>query len=153
MTMPTQDQVEITKLVVALLDGRRLKGHSFNFSTLRQYFDLFPQEGSLGQQGTRVELKDVKAVFFVKDFAGNPGYAEALSEEAGAAGRSLEITFADGEKIVGKTNGYDPQKLGFFLVPTDPNSNNIRIFIVNKNVRQVRHGFRRVPRMESVTKA
>lgn len=139
MTTPPQNP-QMTKLVVAFLDGRRLKGHSFNFAPLREYFDLF-QEDSLAKQGTKVNLKDVKAVFFVKDFAGNPAHAEAPLTETSSAGRSrnMEIIFADGEKIVGTTMGYDARKLGFFVVPLDPKSNNARIFIVNRNARQVRN--------------
>ena len=145
MTTDTQNQPHVTKLVVALLDGRRLKGYAFNFTPLlREHFNLFPQDLSLGQQGIRVELKDVKAVFFVKDFAGNPAYTEPQPAETNEARQHMEITFTDGEKIVGKTVGYDSKKIGFFMVPVDPNSNNLRIFIVNKNVSQVRHRFRSI---------
>jgi len=127
-----------TKIVVAFLDGRRLKGYSFNFSALNEFFDLFPQEKSLGDQGIKVPLKDVKAVFFVKDFAGNAAYGESQLMETRGPGRSLEITFADGEKVRGRTMGYNPQKIGFFVIPIDPGSNNARIFVVNRNTRQIK---------------
>ena len=49
----------------------------------------------------------------------------------------IEILFKDGEKLVGRSEAYNPQKPGFFLFPADPKSNNVRIFIVNKNVHKV----------------
>jgi len=36
------------------------------------------------------------------------------------------------------TEAYDPQELGFFLFPADQKSNNLRIFIVNRNVVQIK---------------
>lgn len=128
----------IVKIVVAFLDGRRLKGSSLNFSALKESFDLFPEEHSAQKRGIKVELKDVKAVFFVKDFSGNPKRKESPSENVRGPGRSLEVTFADGEKVVGATQGFNPQKIGFFLTPTDPASNNSRIFVVNRNALQIK---------------
>ena len=52
-------------------------------------------------------------------------------------GRRIEILFKDGEKLVGTSEAYNPEKAGFFLFPADPKSNNVRIFIVNKNVHKV----------------
>jgi len=48
------------------------------------------------------------------------------------------VSFSDGEKLVGKTEGYNPQKLGFFVFPADPKSNNLRIFVITKNARFIR---------------
>ena len=129
---------QVTKVVVAYLDGRRLKGHVYNFSALKDSFDLLPQENPLQHQGMKVEMKDLKAVFFVKDFIGNPEYRESPLLEAPKHGRKIEVTFSDGETIAGATEGYNPQKLGIFMIPADPKSNNLRIFVVNKNTRQIK---------------
>lgn len=128
----------IVKIVVAFLDGRRLKGSSFNFSALKESFDLFPEESSSQQRGIKIVLKEVKAVFFVKDFSGNPQRRESSPENVRGPGRGLEVTFGDGEKVVGATQGYNPQNIGFFLTPTDPASNNSRIFVVSRNARQIK---------------
>lgn len=137
MATSTQTAREVSKLVVACLDGRRLKGYVFNFSPLRERFRLFPEANSVPESGTDVELADLKALFFVKDFAGNPQYKERY-ESNGGRGRRLEVTFKDGEKIIGTTEGWSPQKPGFFLFPADAKTNNLRIFVVNRNVAQVR---------------
>jgi hypothetical protein len=135
--MPSQNS-NLVKVAVAFLDGRRIKGYTLNFSPQRNCFDLLPQENPLQQRGARVDLSDVKAVFFVKDFAGDPTHHDSLDPAKQGYGRKMEIVLADGERVVGTTPGYDPQSLGFFLVPSDPNSNNARIFIVNGNTRQIK---------------
>ena len=140
MATPPKTLGQVTRVVVAQLDGGRLKGYVYNFSALKSDFDLLPQEDPLQHRGTRVEMKDLKAVFFVKDFTGNPGYHESPLSEAAGHGRKIEVTFNDGEKLTGTTEGYNPQKIGFFMTPVDPKSNNIRIFVVNKNTREIKLG-------------
>ena len=86
-------------------------------------------------------LKDLKAIFFVQDFEGNAQYSERKSYGEGekAQGRKVEVTFADGEVLVGSTMGYDPNRPGFFIFPADPKSNNIRVFAVSSSVKKVRN--------------
>jgi hypothetical protein len=83
-------------------------------------------------------MKDLKAVFFVKDFAGNRDNNETTSADGVKHGRKITITFQDGEDLSGATEAYSPQKLGFFMFPLNPNGNNLRIFVVNKNVRALK---------------
>lgn len=138
MATPARALGQLTKVVVGFLDKRRIKGYVYDFSALRESFNLLPPEDPFQGRGTKVEVKDLKAVFFVKDFAGKVLYQESLRPDAPAHGRKIEIVFRDGEKIAGRTEGYNPQKLGFFVFPDDPLSNNIRIFIVTRNTQQVR---------------
>ena len=127
------------KVVVAYLDGRRLKGYTNDFSPARDQFFLFPegQEPKPGDRGTAVRFGSLKAVFFVKDFAGNPEHLPA-ADNAQLPGKKLEVTFADNETMRGSTLAYNPKSLGFFLQPLDVAGNNERVFIVNQNVRSVR---------------
>ena len=129
---------KMNRAVVAFLDGRRLKGYVFNFSAVKETFRLFPDEMAQQKSGTDVLIKDLKAVFFVKDFTGDPSYHECLTADPTQHGRKIEILFKDGEKLSGKTDAYHAQKLGFFIFPFDPRSNNVRVFVVNKNVHQVK---------------
>ena len=78
-------------------------------------------------------MKDIKAVLFVKTFESNKEYIERKEfiESDRIQGRRVEVTFADGEVARGSTVGYDPQRLGFFLIPVDSDSNNIRIFVIS----------------------
>lgn len=128
----------MNRAVVAMLDGRRLKGYLLNFSALKDSFRLFPNLAATAASGIDVLLKDVKAVFFVKDFRGNPEYRGAAKPSEAQQGRRIEVTFKDGEKLAGTTTGYHAQQLGFFVFPLDANSNNTRIFVVNQSTRNVK---------------
>jgi hypothetical protein len=93
-----------TKVVAAFLDGRRLKGFLFDFSAVRGYFFLFPEsdgEDQAGARGLLVRLAELKALFFVKEFAGNPGYKEQTPAHAAQPGEKVEVTFSDGETRIG----------------------------------------------------
>jgi len=129
---------QANKVVVAFLDGRRLKGYVYDFSALKDSFNVLPADKPLQEHGVKVLMQDLKAVFFVKEFWGNAQYHDQPIVDEHIHGRKIEVAFRDGEKILGKTEGYNPQKLGFFMVPGDPASNNIRIFVVNRNAQQVR---------------
>jgi hypothetical protein len=84
-------------------------------------------------------MKDLKAVFFVKDFTGNSSYNEKKSFAPGQIinGRKVKVSFKDGEVLVGSTMGYDPKREGFFLFPPDAQSNNMKVFVVLSSVGKV----------------
>lgn len=138
MATALQHPDRLNKVVVAYNDGRRLKGHAYNFSAASIHFQLFPEDDSACHAGMVVKFNDLKAIFFVKDFAGNPGYKDRHDVAPHGHGRGIEVTFKDGETIAGTTESYNPQKIGFFLFPADQDSNNIRVFVINKSVRQVK---------------
>lgn len=126
------------KVVVACLDGRRLKGHVYNFSMAKDSFRLFPQEDSHENEGTDICLKDLKAIFFVKDFVGHPEHYDVQNVPLHAHGRALEVNFPDGERIIGTTEAFNPARIGFFLFPVDQTGNNIRVFVINKSAREIK---------------
>jgi hypothetical protein len=63
-----------------------------------------------------VIVKELKAIFFFKDFVGNRVYKERKKYIEGEqpSGRKVKATFMDGEVLVGSTLGYDPNRPGFF---------------------------------------
>ena len=128
------------RVVARFLDGRVLKGQTADFLPAKPLFHVVqpPQAGAAGQV-VEVRLADLKAVFFVKDLVGNAAYNEgkAFADGVRAQGRKLEVEFSDGEIIVGTTQGYQPDRPGFFVVPVDPNSNNERCFVVMAAVKKV----------------
>lgn len=138
MTTPPNSADKMNRAVVAFLDGRRLKGYLLNFSALKENFRLFHNEPGKDQAGSDILLRDLKAIFFVKDFSGNPEAKEIPSGDAPRHGRKIVVTFRDGEELSGMTEGYNAQKPGFFMFPLAANSNNLRIFVINKNVRHVK---------------
>lgn len=134
----TVPDVGLNKVVVAFLDGRRSKGRVYDFSPLKDVFRLVGEGDVPQQKGVEIGLKDLKALFFVKDFRGDSRYKESKKVGNGKPGRKIEVTFFDGEKIVGTTQAYNPNQKGFFVYPGDDKSNSLRIFVVNWNVRDVK---------------
>src|SRR5215467_18753 len=125
------------KVVAAYLDGRRLKGYTNDFSPARDHLVLFPEGSEAGGRGTPIRLGELKALFFVKDFEGDPMHV-SVPDATQRPGRKIEVTFRDGEKMTGFSVAYNPKALGFFLQPADSACNNERIFIVNRNAKQIR---------------
>lgn len=138
MTVSAPADVRLNKVVVAYLDGRRSRGCVYDFSPLKDAFRLVAEGDLAHQKGAEIDLKDLKALFFVKDFRGDSRYRESKKIDDGKPGRKIEVTFSDGEKIVGTTQGYNPKTKGFFVFPADAKSNSMRIFVVNWNVRDVK---------------
>ena len=117
------------KIVARFLSGRVLKGSSLDVDPTRPSFHVRPLEGKTEE----VKLKDLKALFFVRSLEGDASRNDARSTDAHDSrlkGSSpITVKFADKEAIVGLTNRYPPNKPFFFIIPVDPNSNNIRILI------------------------
>ena len=126
-------------MVARYLDGKRVKGFSQDFFPNKDRFHVYPAAKPSGE-AMEVLLKELKAIFFVKDFAGNSLYNERKKYIEGEkpSGRKVEVTFKDGEVLVGSTLGYDPSRPGFFVFPADPKCNNIRVFAVSTAVKKVR---------------
>jgi len=132
--------MEPVKVVARYVNGKRVKGFSQDFFPNKDRFHVYPAAKPSGE-AVEVLVKELKAVFFVQDFAGNSLYNERKKYIEGEkpSGRKVEVTFIDGEVLVGTTLGYDPSRPGFFLFPADPNSNNIRVFAVIPAVKKVRY--------------
>jgi hypothetical protein len=113
-----------------------LKGTSHDFFPNRDTFLLLPAAG--GQDKIEVTVSDLKAVFFVKTYAGNPQRDDktdfSLSKRYG---RKAKVLFEDGEEIYGYVQAYSPNQKGFFIFPADPESNNDRLFALNAAVLKV----------------
>jgi hypothetical protein len=127
-------------VVARYVNGKRVKGFSQDFFPNKDRFRVYPAAKPSGE-AVEVLVKELKAVFFVQDFAGNSLYHERKKYLEGEkpSGRKVEVTFMDGEVLVGTTLGYDPSRPGFFLFPADPKSNNIRVFAVSTSVKKVRY--------------
>jgi hypothetical protein len=86
-------------------------------------------------------MNDLKAIFMVRDFIEDPLYKERKKYIEGEkpSGRKVEVTFIDGEVLVGSTLGYDLKRQGFFIFPADPQGNTIRVYVVSSAVERVRY--------------
>jgi hypothetical protein len=126
------------KIVVRYTEGQILKGYTQDFNPARSQFSLWPSLTSTARERVIVPLARLKGVFFVRDFAGNPGYVERVDSDQLQHGRRIAVTLVDDEVISGRTLNYRADGYGFFVVPADPLANNIRIFVVATAVREVR---------------
>jgi|GEM_PF-192603 len=133
--------MEPVKVIVRYADGRLVKGHANDFSPASISFHVHPIEFGLADKGIEVPIKELKALFFVKDFTGNRAYFDRKEFTKGQqfSGRKVEVTFDDGEALVGSVLGYDPRRLGFFVTPADSQSNNLRVFVISAAVKKFRY--------------
>lgn len=122
------------QLVLKYQDGSIMKGWVDNFNPNKEIFFLHPLKEYSPQEKIDIRLKDLKAVFFVKDFTGYSDYKKIRTFEGyewnTPTERPVIVHFQDGERLYGTTYSYNPNKIGFFVYPIDKNDNSIRIFII-----------------------
>lgn len=122
------------KIVAHYKNHQLVKGVSNNFFPNKIFFNIEDVSGT----SSRINIEDLKAVFFTKDFNGNKDHEDNYAHEIPGAGRKMKIEFFDGEVITGFTLGYSAERQGFFLTPADPDGNNERVFIVNSSTKSAK---------------
>jgi len=129
----------MNQVVVHTKQGQLLKGSTNDFLPTKDRFHLIPVQATPGAKPLEILIADLKAVFFVKDLVGQPEHEKknAFNTDAPLPGRKIRVVFHDGETLQGTTNGYQPGRPGFFVVPADPKSNNERCFIVTAATKEV----------------
>ena len=129
------------KIVAHYQDGRLLKGVTSNFVPNKDFFHFIPMDSPPGSKLLELRTAELKGLFFVKEFGGNPNYKEKkeFDPQKSLAGRKIKVVFKDGELMVGTTVRYPhPQDCtGFFVVPADTNSNNICCFVDKSATQQI----------------
>ena len=123
------------KVVARYRDGRILKGFTHDFNQNKPVFHLSPADSK--NEVVEINTCQLKAVFFVKTFEGNKDYkgpdeAILLEKLKKVPGIKLKIKFFDGEIMYGSTQGYDPERKGFFVFPADQDANCERAFIIRE---------------------
>jgi hypothetical protein len=130
------------KVVARFRDGRILKGLTHDFSPMKDIFHLTTADEK--KEFVEINLSQLKAIFFVKTFEGNKDYkgpteAEILENLKKVPGLKLKITFSDGEIIYGSTQGYQPERKGFFIFLADREVNNCeRAYIIKESTIEVK---------------
>ncbi len=132
---------EINKVVVHSLGGKLLKGTTQDFFPNRPVFHVQPTDG---RPPAEVKTRQLKAVFFVKDFAGEAkrrdvrGFITGPSETA--QGKKLAVRFKDGELLCGYSLTYSPDRDGFFMFPSDTGTNNLRVYVITAAAAEIKAG-------------
>jgi len=144
---PKSEMEDIQRVVIRFTEGKILKGHVRNFSA-NEIFVLLEEVGTRTEQS--IPIDELKAIFFVKTFEGVSGYRDRkVYGIRKNIGRKVYIRFNDGESMVGFLDGEIPWKKGFFLskpdgkhrgfflIPVDADSNNIRVFVVGTAIKDI----------------
>jgi hypothetical protein len=126
------------RVVVRYLDGKLLRGYSNDFHPDRPHLHLSPSATSVAAERLLVPIGRLKAVFFVRDLEGNAQHVDSNEFDHAPRARKVEVTFRDGEVMVGSTMNYKPQGQGFFLTPASSRGNNLRVYVVTPALRHMR---------------
>ena len=133
------------KIVARFLDGRVVKGISLDIHQSRPNFHVRPPSGDT----VRVNLTDLKAVFYVRTLEGDANRDESLTpdpEDSRSRGSNLvRLRFKDGETMVGLSNGSPANREFFFIVPVDAQSNNLRVLVNAAAVLSMEEGLKIEP--------
>ena len=121
-------------IVARYQDGKVLKGTSADFFPNRDQFHLRSFDGGEVEE---VRVKDLKGVFFVNSFDGDPQNRGRSDVDRAGLGRKIQVDFKDGETLIGYTSGYSPGRKAFFVFPADPDSNSERVFVVAESTQKV----------------
>ena len=126
-------------VVVHFQNAEVLKGQTLDFIPTKDRFHLVVAGAAPGAKPLEVLMEKLKAVFFVRTLDGNPGQKkhDDSPPDQVVQGKKIRITFKDGEVMVASTQGYQPGRPGFFVVPLDNGSNNQRCFVVASATREI----------------
>ncbi len=129
----------MNKVVARFVDGRIIKGMTADFSPAKDRFHVIVTANPGGAEPVEIYTRELKALFFVKDFEGDPQHVERNEFDPARppAGRPIKVVFQDGEVLVGTTTGYQPSRPGFFLIPADETSNIERCYVVTGSARDI----------------
>ncbi len=125
--------MELNKVVIKFKNGSIQKGKTNDFFPNKKQFHLELLDGRV----VIISTGQLKAIFFVKDFEGNKEHKDCYNDTIIGGGRKIRVRFPDGETIIGFTQGYSSQRLGFFMIPADRGGNNERIFVINAAAKEV----------------
>jgi hypothetical protein len=138
---------DIEKVVARYSNGQTLKGYVTDFGVSSETVTVEDLET---QSANKILIDDLKAIFFVKSFTGRGEYVEKKAFGIRKnPGRKVFVKFKDNETLVGYIDGDIPwakgfslakegnKAKGFFMVPVDSDSNNIKVFVVGTSIQDL----------------
>jgi hypothetical protein len=123
------------KVIARFLDGRLVRGYTNDFHATKPHLHLTEDAAS---ESRKVKIAQLKALFFVREFEGDSSRVDRNEFDQKAYGRKVEVTFSDGEILLGTTMGFKSPEHPFFVQPADAASNNLRVFVTPAAARQIR---------------
>lgn len=129
------------KVVAHLRDGEIVKGYSRDFSDSIGSFHILNNTEPVATS-RKVAVDDLKALFFVRTWGRSPGlvlrnYRFGVGGMRGEPGRRAMVKFQDGEKVWGYVMPHRSSREGFYLIPADPEDNNLKIYVVRSSLDEI----------------
>jgi hypothetical protein len=121
-------------VVLRYRNGSVSKGTTGDFFPNKNEFHVTDHDNKV----IRVMMEELKAVFFVKDYIGNKKRRDVYEDQMPGAGRKVQVTFYDDERIIGFCQVYSSDRQGFFLVPADRSGNNERMYVITSAAKDVK---------------
>jgi hypothetical protein len=130
----------MNKVVARFADGNIIKGTTNDFFSGKDVFHISVLNAPAEEKPSEIYTKDLKALFFVKDFLGNPHYVNRneFDSKHSTIGLKIRVEFKDGEVLVGTSTEYQPGRSGFFILPADTGTNNELCYIVVAATKEIR---------------
>ena len=130
----------MNKDVARFAGGNIIKGTTNDFFSGKDVFHVNVLNAPAEEKPFEIYTKDLKALFFVKDFLGNPHYVNRneFDPKHPPVGLKIRVEFKDGEVLVGTSTEYQPGRSGFFILPADVDSNNELCYVVVAATKEIR---------------
>ncbi|HET9595334.1 MAG TPA: hypothetical protein VFP65_07125 [Anaeromyxobacteraceae bacterium] len=113
------------RVVVHTADGQVKRGTLSDVALDAPEVLLAPQSGG---EPEALSAERIRAIFFMLPTGEAPPQPE---------GKRVRVTFRDGRQVAGYSPDYDPQRVGFFMIPADSRTHTARIWVYRTSVRQV----------------
>jgi hypothetical protein len=124
---PAPTRASWQRVVARFRNGKVVRGYTNDFHPSKTHLHLTPDHN--GGETMFLAVSQLKAVFFVRDFEGDPSRVDRSEFDNAQHGRKVEVAFEDGEVLRGTTLAYRADGSGFFVSPADAGSNNMRVFV------------------------
>jgi hypothetical protein len=125
-------------VVARLLDRGKIKGRTIDFHPEQDHFTIEPPDGGLP---VRLAVSDLKALFFVRSLDGNRDRQDHRDFRPQASVRpKLWIEFRDGEQMAAWPVSPTLGKQGFYVLPTDSDSNVEKAWICRASIVKLLEG-------------
>jgi hypothetical protein len=123
------------RVIAHFLDGSLIRGTTLDFHPTKPTFHITDPSGEVHE----VDLRALKALFFVKRLEGDETYRERKGFfDPKNRGKKVMVEFFDGEVVFGYTLTFSTRGYGFFMIPGDPHSNNEKIFVIHGATKRVK---------------
>jgi len=126
------------QVVARLRDKGKIKGETVDFHPERESFTIDPEDGT---EPVRVSVSDLKALYFVRSLDGNRDYRDhGRFKGQGGVRAKLWLEFEDGEHMAAYPVSPFLGKHGFYVLPTDSDSNVEKAWISRPSLKRVLEG-------------